>query len=127
MFLKYASLGIIGTLVDFAILLALTEFAGINYILSSIIGIIIGIYVNYLLNKKYIVRERGYKQEKINFWFAFAYFFTSFLSIVFAIMFMIVLVEYYSIGYFLANVIASFVFFLIRYFAHRVLFKRFGH
>lgn len=126
-FLKYASLGIIGTIVDFAILLALTEFVGMHYIFSAIIGAIFGFYVNYLLNKKYIVRERGYKQHKLNFWFTFTYFIISFLCFVFAILFLVFLVERYSMGYFLANAISSFIFFLLRYFAHKILFNKFGH
>lgn len=127
MFLKYASLGIVGTLVDFTIFLGLVYLIGMNYIFAAIIGTIFGIYVNYILNNKYIVKERGYKQIKLNFWYTFLHLFVSFISIVLAIILMIVLVERYNLSYLLGNVISSFVMFLSKYFVHRLLFMKFGH
>jgi putative flippase GtrA len=63
MFLKYATLGLIGTLVHLVILVILTEL-GLFYLFSAGVGITAGIYVNYLLNKKYIVKERTKNQKK---------------------------------------------------------------
>jgi len=127
-FLKYASLGIVGTIVDI-ILFILLVYTPIhmNYILAAIIGTVVGIYVNYLLNNKYIVKERGYRQTKLNFWYTFSYFFVSFLSIVLTIVLMIFLVEKFNFNYIIANYLASFIFFLVRFLVHKLLFKRYGH
>jgi len=127
-FLKYASLGFVGTIVDI-ILFALLVYSPIkmNYIFAAIIGTVVGIYVNYLLNNKFIVKEREYRQIKVNFRYTFLYFFVSFICIVLTIIFMIILVERFAFNYLIANYSSSLIFFLIRFLIHRLLFKKYGH
>ncbi len=127
-FLKYASLGIVGTLVDFFLFFVLV-YSPIKmyYIFAAIIGTITGIYINYLLNNKFIVKERDYKQAKVNFWYAFSYFFVSFVCIVLTILTMIFLVERFAINYLIANYSSSFFFFLVRFLIHKLLFRKYGH
>ena len=126
MFLKYATLGLIGTIIHLIILVILTEL-GLFYLFSAAIGIITGIYANYLLNKKYIVRERTKNQKKASSLFAFLYFGISIVTIIVNLWLLVVFVENYNMGYLLANIVSSFLMFLTRYFCHRMLFNRFGH
>jgi len=126
MFLKYATLGLIGTLVHLIILVILTEL-GLFYLFSAGVGITAGIYANYLLNKKYIVKERTKNQKKASSFFAFLYFFTSIITIVINLWLLVIFVEKYNVGYLLANIISSFLMFITRYFCHRILFSKFGH
>lgn len=126
MFLKYATLGIIGTLLHLIVLVLLTEL-GVYYLVSATLGILLGIYVNFLLNKKYIVKERTRNQKKINNLFSFLYFGISILTIVFNLWLLVVFVERYNMGYLFANILSSFLMFLTRYFCHRILFSKFGY
>lgn len=127
MFLKYATLGIVGTLAQMAILILFTEVFNLFYLFSAIIGILVGLYVNYLLNKKYIVKERTHKQKQVNFIFTFLYFGTSIITIVLNLWLLFVFVENLKMNYIIANIISGFLMFLTRYFCHRFLFKRYGH
>ncbi len=126
MFLKYATLGLIGTLIHLIILVILTEL-GLFYLFSAGIGITAGIYANYLLNKKYIVKERTKNQKKASSFFTFLYFSISIITIILNLILLVVFVETYNMGYLLANIISSFLMFLTRYFCHRILFSKFGH
>lgn len=126
MFLKYATLGLVGTLVHLIILVILTEL-GIFYLYSAGVGIIAGIYANYLLNKKYIVKERTHNQKKASTLFSVLYFGVSIITIFVNLWLLVVFVETYNVGYLLANIVSSFLMFLTRYLFHRVLFSNFGH
>jgi putative flippase GtrA len=94
---------------------------------STIIGILAGMYINYLLNKRYIVKERTHKQKQVNFIFTFLYFGTSIITIVLNLWLLFVFVENLKMNYIIANIISGFLMFLTRYFCHRFLFKRYGH
>jgi putative flippase GtrA len=126
-FLKYATLGIIGTLVHIGILILFTEVFNLFYLFSAIIGILAGLYVNYLLNKKYIIKERTHKQRKVNSIFTILYFGISIITIVINLWLLFVFVENFKMHYILANIISGFLMFITRYFCHRFLFKRYGH
>ncbi|HOW29744.1 MAG TPA: GtrA family protein [archaeon] len=126
MFLKYATLGLIGTLVHLVILVILTEL-GLFYLFSAGVGITAGIYVNYLLNKKYIVKERTKNQKKASSLFTFLYFSISIITIILNLIILVIFVERYNMGYLLANIISSLLMFLTRYFCHKILFSKFGH
>ena len=127
-FLKYATLGIVGTLADLILFMILVYSPlRMNYIIAAIIGSIAGFSINYLLNSRYIVKERDYKQSKVNFWYTFFYFSVSVLCFILTIVFMIILVEKFVFSYLFANYLSSFVFFLIKFLMHRLLFNRYGH
>ena len=59
---KYYLVGTSGVLVNLGILYALTEFAGVWYLLSSSIAIYISITTNFLLNKIWTFRDTMIKQ-----------------------------------------------------------------
>ena len=126
-FLKYATLGFVGTFVHLGILVLFTEVLKLHYLLSAVIGIISGLYVNYLLNNKYIVKERTHKQKKVNSVFTFIYFSISIITILANLWLLFVFVENCHMNYILANILSGFLMFLTRYFCHKFLFKRYGH
>jgi dolichol-phosphate mannosyltransferase len=51
--IKYAMVGAIGTLVNTAVLYGLTNYFGIYYLISSIIGIELSLLSNFILNDKW--------------------------------------------------------------------------
>ena len=62
-FLKFGMVGGIGTIVNLVIF-ALLSFAGVNYMLSSVMAFVIAATSNYLLNSILVFNDRGHKRSK---------------------------------------------------------------
>lgn len=60
---KYYLVGASGILVNLGVLFALTEFAGLWYLLSSTVAIYVSITSNFLLNKSWTFRDTVIKQR----------------------------------------------------------------
>ena len=56
-FIKYATAGAAGTVVQYALLLLLVEGAGMGSVLASTCGAVAGAFVNYTLNYRYTFRS----------------------------------------------------------------------
>jgi len=52
-FVKYMGVGVIGTLVDLAVLFSLVDFFSVYYLYGNIISYSVGTIVNFFLNKRY--------------------------------------------------------------------------
>jgi len=70
-FVKYFFASGLALLIDLGLLYILTEFLGIYYILSATISFIAGLFVAYVLSKKFIFAKSSVKDKKIEF-FVFA-------------------------------------------------------
>ena len=66
-FLRYVMSGGFAFVVDFATLYALTEFAGLHYLLSATIGFLAGLVVNYLLCIWWIFEHRSQSDQRKEF------------------------------------------------------------
>ena len=53
-FLRFAACGILCFLIDFGLLYALTEFTGIDYLMSSGISFSVSVIVNYLISVRWV-------------------------------------------------------------------------
>ena len=62
---KYYLVGASGVLVNLGILYALTEFAGLWYLLSSSIAIYLSITTNFVLNKIWTFRDANMKERAV--------------------------------------------------------------
>ena len=58
-FAQYIAVGGIAFVVDFGLMVALTEYLGINYLASASLSFIAGLAVNYLLCIRFIFREHA--------------------------------------------------------------------
>ena len=63
-FFKFGLVGGLGTVINLVIF-ALLTFAGVNYMISSVIAFIIAATSNYILNSIYVFDDRGHKRTKI--------------------------------------------------------------
>jgi putative flippase GtrA len=52
---------------DFLILIFLTEFAGVNYLWSNLVGVCVGIVMSYVLCVKWVFLDRRYNQISLEF------------------------------------------------------------
>ena len=64
--LKFGIVGVIATIIDFAVLYILTEFIHIHYLVSSIISFTVSVIFNYILSIKWVF-EVNHKQTKKDF------------------------------------------------------------
>ncbi|MFX0113927.1 MAG: GtrA family protein [Candidatus Hodarchaeota archaeon] len=55
--LKWACIGLLGALINLMVTIALTEFVGLWYILSSTVATILILWQNFVLNKKWTFRD----------------------------------------------------------------------
>lgn len=63
-FIFYAAVGAIGTLAHFIILTFLVEILSVNIVFASTSGFIVGAFINYFLNYKYVFKSDA--QHKIS-------------------------------------------------------------
>ncbi|MDR0830800.1 MAG: GtrA family protein [Prevotellaceae bacterium] len=59
-FLRFAITGIIGFVVDFGVLYALTEFCGWHYLLSATLGFVCGLIATYFLSVFWVFDKRRF-------------------------------------------------------------------
>jgi putative flippase GtrA len=121
--IKYLSIGLFGTVVDYIVLLFLTEIIGVFYLISASISYCLGIISNFLLNKKFTFK---FENNKFNYVMrAFlSYFLVSIFSLIITLLFMSFFVEVVHINYIIAKITISLVMIFYRYFAHSRCFKK---
>ncbi|WP_428843243.1 GtrA family protein [[Collinsella] massiliensis] len=66
-FSKFAVVGIISFAVDWALLVALTEFLHVDYLVSTSISFIVSVALNYALSMKYVFTHRDDMSRKREF------------------------------------------------------------
>ena len=121
--IKYLSIGLVGTIVDYFVLLLLTEIFGVFYLISASISYFLGIISNFTLNKKFTFK---FENNKFNYVIRvfLSYFLVSIFSLVITLLFMSFFVEVVHINYIIAKVTISLVMIFYRYFAHSRCFKK---
>jgi putative flippase GtrA len=60
---KYIVSGLAAVLVDYTVLITVTELFGIHYLISNICGYMSGLLVAYTLNTRWVFRYRKYEQK----------------------------------------------------------------
>ena len=107
-FFKFGLVGGLGTVINLVIF-ALLSFAGVNYIISSVIAFIIAATSNYILNSIYVFDDRGHKRTKI-LWIKFMS--VSVFSLVINLIILFIMENYimpYFIKYWLINEIMQII------------------
>ena len=66
-FTRYFWAGSLTFLTDFLVLLVLTEFTGVNYLWSNLVGVCVGIVMSYVLCVKWVFLDRRYNQISLEF------------------------------------------------------------
>ncbi|MFQ6025366.1 MAG: GtrA family protein [Nitrosopumilaceae archaeon] len=104
---KYYLVGGMGVLVNLGILFALTEFAGLWYLLSSVIAILVSITCNFTLNKIWTFRDSPLTQRTLFMYGKFVG--VSLFGMGIQLGFIYLFVEAMSIYYLLAALISIFI------------------
>lgn len=72
-FVRFSTVGVVGTLAQYICLLLLINIFGINVVLASTLGFILGGLINYSLNRKYTFRSDKRHREAMSKFFAIAF------------------------------------------------------
>ena len=66
-FLRYAVVGGVAFVVDFAVYVSLTEWAGLHYLVSAAVGFLCGLTTNYALSISWVFQNRSLKDARVEF------------------------------------------------------------
>ncbi len=121
-FVRYFWAGGLATLADFAVLLLLTEFFGINYLWSNLIAVSVGLVTSYVLCVRWVFLDRRYNRVVLEFPL---FVLTCIIGLLLNELLLWVFVEFGGTDYLLAKVIVTGVLFVVNFAVKKVvLFRR---
>lgn len=115
---RYFFVGGLAFAVDFALLWALTEFAGMHYTLSAAISFTAGLAVNYLISIRWVFRERTLQSRAAEFT-VFAV--IGVVGIGLNVSIIWTATEWLSIHYLVSKIVATAIVFLWNFFARKYI------
>lgn len=117
--MKFGVVGVIASLIDFGVLYVLTEFLGINYLVSSTISFLASVIFNYILSVKWVfVTAKTNKTKEL-----LLFTVLSAVGLVINNLLMWVFVEKAGVYYMLAKVIATVVVMLYNFISRKILIE----
>jgi putative flippase GtrA len=116
-FTRYFCAGSLTFLVDFTILLSLTEYAGIDYLWSNLAGVCVGIVVSYLFCIKWVFVDRRYTQVVFEFPLFIV---TCVVGLFINELFLWVMVEFGNVHYLVSKIIVTAAVFVVNFFIKKV-------
>lgn len=66
-FLRYAAASGVSLLVDFSALYVFTEYVGLHYLVSTVIGYMLGMVVNYFLSTGWVFSKKRFENKAVEF------------------------------------------------------------
>ncbi|HCS93869.1 MAG TPA: GtrA family protein [Bavariicoccus seileri] len=117
--MKFGVVGVIASLIDFGVLYVLTEYLGINYLVSSTISFLASVIFNYILSVKWVfVTAKTNKTKEL-----LLFTILSAVGLVINNLLMWVFVEKAGVYYMLAKVIATVVVMLYNFISRKILIE----
>ena len=102
-FFKFAFVGLIGTIINLAVLYVFTEFLGIYYLFSAVVAFILAGSNNFILNKIWTFKER-IKDKILSKYIKF--FFISIVALSVNLFFLYIFTEFLGIYYMISQILA---------------------
>lgn len=116
-FISYVGVGAFATIVDWTFVYIFTDFFGLWYVLSVVIGYIGGSLTNYLLNKKYTFKNTS---MKIGHQFLIFHLITG-MGFFLNLEIVVFLVEYLNVWYMFAKMISTSILLLWNFLGHKYI------
>lgn len=116
-FIKFAVVGLIGTIINLAILYFLTELFGVYYIISAIFAFIIAMTSNFILNKIWTFKE-DIRENALTKYGKFAI--VSIIGLIVNLIFLYVFTEYLGIYYLISQVLAIGIALFVNFFGNKI-------
>ena len=121
-FIRYFFVGGIAAVINIGILYLMVDIFNINYILSNIVGFILGIVVNYSLSKMFVFTDN----EDINKIFEILmYVIIGILGLIFDTFMLWIFTSKIGIYYMISKIISTMLTFVWNFVARKVLYKLF--
>ncbi|MDK6233270.1 GtrA family protein [Aerococcus sanguinicola] len=105
--IRFGLIGVLATVIDFALLTGLTEWGHVHYLLSAGIAFVVATIFNYLASMRYVFVSRFSKEERVQELLLFVS--LSVVGLILNQFFMWAFVEKLGIFYLLAKVLATFL------------------
>jgi dolichol-phosphate mannosyltransferase len=102
-FFKFALVGGLGTVINLAVLYALTEYLGLYYLLSAFFAFLVAVTNNFIWNKVWTFRERIGEKTAVKY---NKFFFVSVIALVVNLLFLYFFTEFLGIYYLVSQVLA---------------------
>lgn len=103
--IKFGLIGVIATLIDFAVLTGLVEIFGVHYLVSAAVGFLVANVFNYLFSMRYVFESRFTKEERNKEFLLFVL--LSVFGLAFNQLFMWLFVEIVGLYYLIGKVLAT--------------------
>ena len=120
-FSRYFWAGSLTFLVDFTVLLLLTEFAGIDYLWSNLAGVCVGIVLSYLFCTKWVFSDRRYNQVALE---LPLFVLLCVVGLLINELLLWVVVEFGEVHYLVSKVIVTAAVFVVNFFLKKLLLFR---
>lgn len=102
---RFSMIGVINTLIDFAVFTIFNSLFGVSYILSQGLGYSLGVANSFLLNKKWTFEDR--KANKKSFYEFLQFIVVNLISLIITMMAMNLLVENLNLNVYISKVLIT--------------------
>jgi putative flippase GtrA len=115
---KYGIAGFVAFIVDVSILYTLTEYAGINYLVSAVFAFSVGMVIVYLLSVQWVFKKRKFKNRHHEFWI---FVLIGIVGLVLNELIIFLFTEYFAFYYLISKVIATVIVYFWNFFNRKYL------
>ena len=122
-FTKYFGVALIGLFFDFLTLYIFKEVFGLHYILASILGFTVGLFVNYILSNRFVFTKPKIESKHTQF---LLFLVIGVVGLLLLSLQMWVFVDKLSLNYLVSKVFATALVYLWNFFARRSLYHNEG-
>lgn len=104
---RFSIIGILNTLMDFAVFIIFQSLFGINYLVSQIAGFSFGVVNSFIFNKNWTFQNKNVNKKIIH---EFLQFITiNLISLIITIIFMRILINKFELNVYVAKIIVTFI------------------
>lgn len=118
--LKFGIVGFIAFLIDYAILFILTDFVGINYLISSAISFVVSLIFNYIASIKFVF-EVGHEQTSKD---MFTFVFLSVIGLIINEIIMYIGVDILNINYLVVKIGATAIVMVYNFVTRKIFIEK---
>lgn len=119
--LRFGAVGVICFLIDYLLMLLLTEVCGVTYLLSCGISFTVSAVVNYVLSMRFVFSRTVEMDRRVEF---LLFFLMSAVGLVLTELLMLLFVECFAVHYALAKIVVTAIVMAYNFISRKLLFER---
>ena len=119
--LRFGAVGVICFLIDYLLMLFLTEVCGVAYLLSCGISFTVSAVVNYVLSMRFVFSRTVEMDRRVEF---LLFFLMSAVGLVLTELLMLLFVECFAVHYALAKIVVTAIVMAYNFISRKLLFER---